>query len=245
MSLDATATGQSITLALPNISVGTYDLTARVKKGPSRGIAQMSIGSSVSGTFTNLGAVMDHYNASLIYTDLATLRVTLASSGTKYLKFTVTGKNAASSNHWIVPDSFTLVPVKPNLDPSETWRTSYFGTGDNSGEAADNADPDGDGLSNLLEYATGSYPTGSNGSTWSSSMAGGHLSLTFPRLKEATDIFYRVVAGNNLTDQTEIWSSATVPYPGGSAAIFPTTVIDPQEKAQSRSRFLRLKVTRP
>ncbi|MEO6477245.1 MAG: glycosyl hydrolase 115 family protein [Luteolibacter sp.] len=245
VSLDATAIGQSITLALPDVAAGTYDLTTLVKKGPSRGIAQLSVSDTANGTFTNLGGTVDFYNASLVYTDLATVRVTFATSGTKYLRFTVTGKNAAASNYWIVPDRFTLVPVSGTSGPLESWRSSYFGTGDGSGVAADAADPDSDGFSNLLEYATGSYPTASNASIWTSAIASGHLTLTFPRLKDATDITYFVLASNDLAQENEIWSSATVPYPGGSAASFLTTVIDPQTTAAASSRFLRLKVTRP
>ena len=40
----------------------------------------------------------------------------------------------------------------------ENWRVLHFGTHENSGEAADEFDADLDGLSNLMEYATGSNP---------------------------------------------------------------------------------------
>jgi hypothetical protein len=43
--------------------------------------------------------------------------------------------------------------VVPNgLAPIETWRVVNFNTSANSGIAADTADPDGDGVVNLLEY---------------------------------------------------------------------------------------------
>jgi formylglycine-generating enzyme required for sulfatase activity len=41
---------------------------------------------------------------------------------------------------------------------SELWRQNYFGTPVDSGEAADASDPDRDGISNLMEFATGSHP---------------------------------------------------------------------------------------
>jgi len=41
----------------------------------------------------------------------------------------------------------------------EKWRFTYFGTADNSGNAADSADPDGDGTTNADEYAAGTNPT--------------------------------------------------------------------------------------
>lgn len=39
------------------------------------------------------------------------------------------------------------------------WRLLHFGTSEAIGSAADEADPDGDGLPNLLEYALGTAPT--------------------------------------------------------------------------------------
>ncbi|MBV6501848.1 MAG: hypothetical protein CJBNEKGG_04378 [Prosthecobacter sp.] len=39
------------------------------------------------------------------------------------------------------------------------WRQNWFGTSDNSGSAADTADPDGDGTSNYDEFAFGMDPT--------------------------------------------------------------------------------------
>lgn len=45
----------------------------------------------------------------------------------------------------------------------ETWRVEYFERTDNEGDAANLADPDGDGWNNLAEYAFGGFPTlGSN-----------------------------------------------------------------------------------
>jgi len=44
------------------------------------------------------------------------------------------------------------------LTPQQTWRQANFGTPDNSGNAADNADPDKDGLENLVEFAFGRNP---------------------------------------------------------------------------------------
>jgi hypothetical protein len=45
-----------------------------------------------------------------------------------------------------------------SLTPLEYWRQVNFGTTDNSGTAADNADPDRDGRANIEEYAAGTNP---------------------------------------------------------------------------------------
>ncbi|MCX6876480.1 MAG: choice-of-anchor D domain-containing protein [Verrucomicrobia bacterium] len=42
--------------------------------------------------------------------------------------------------------------------PLEMWRQANFGTPSNTGRAADGADPDGDGQTNLSEYAAGTNP---------------------------------------------------------------------------------------
>lgn len=43
------------------------------------------------------------------------------------------------------------------------WRETYFGNAANTGNAADGADPDGDGMSNLIEYALGTHPNSKAG----------------------------------------------------------------------------------
>ncbi|HEY1052093.1 MAG TPA: hypothetical protein VGE39_20120 [Prosthecobacter sp.] len=40
----------------------------------------------------------------------------------------------------------------------QSWRQAYFGSSQATGSALDNADPDGDGLSNLAEFAFGTNP---------------------------------------------------------------------------------------
>jgi autotransporter-associated beta strand protein len=44
------------------------------------------------------------------------------------------------------------------MTQQESWRLANFGTTANSGNAADGADPDGDGLTNAQEYAAGTNP---------------------------------------------------------------------------------------
>lgn len=49
-----------------------------------------------------------------------------------------------------------MLPVLPTVDE---WRKQHFGEeATNSGDAADDADPDGDGLANAAEYASGTDP---------------------------------------------------------------------------------------
>ncbi|MFN0128847.1 MAG: hypothetical protein ACKV19_19420 [Verrucomicrobiales bacterium] len=50
------------------------------------------------------------------------------------------------------------VAVSYATDNLTGWRQQNFGTSENTGNAADTADPDGDGVMNLLEYACGMNP---------------------------------------------------------------------------------------
>jgi hypothetical protein len=234
------------TVVIPNVNAGDYQLTARVKKWTSRGIIQMAIAQTPSGPFTNIGAPYDLYSSTDLYTDLEALPVSFTADGDKYLRFTVVGKNSSASNFWVLLDTISLEPTPQVTGTSiGAWRAEYFGTAENSGDAADLADPDGDGISNLIEYATSSYPTMPNASPVSAAWNGNHLALLFNRARDATDIIYQVLAGNDLPPAAPIWSSETTPYPGSSAPFIQTIVTDPQEIGDSATRFLILKVERP
>ncbi len=246
LHIQSTAVNDFATVVLPNVSSGAYQLTVRVKEWTSRGIVQMAVADDPSGPFTNIGAPYDLYNSTDLYTDLEAMPVSFSSAGNKYLRFTVVGKNPSATNCWVLLDTITLQPAPAGSVASiETWRAAYFGIPGDSGVAADLADPDGDQIPNLIEYATGTYPTRPSASPVTSTRTGDHLAIFFNRSRDATDIIYRVLAGNDLPPVTSIWSSDTVPYPGGTAPYVQTTVTDPQTIGESDKRFLLLEVERP
>jgi hypothetical protein len=55
--------------------------------------------------------------------------------------------------------NIVTLSITPPADPMASWRQFYFQTSENSGAAANTADPDGDGLSNEQEYTFGTDPT--------------------------------------------------------------------------------------
>lgn len=72
--------------------------------------------------------------------------------------FAITPLNA--NRKTIEVDSYTLVVATnvPQLTALDAWRIRYFGTLENKGAAADDADPDHDHLDNLQEFQNGTDP---------------------------------------------------------------------------------------
>jgi hypothetical protein len=126
------------------------------------------------------------------------------------------------------------------LTPVQTWQFTQFGANaSNPAIAGDLADPDGDGLKNLLEYALGSNPNTANGSGIIPDMefvnGTAYLRLTIHKNPAATDVSFTVESGSDFTD----WSSATTVIESGTAN--PLIVRD---SLTGSRRFMRLKVTR-
>ena len=61
------------------------------------------------------------------------------------------------------------------------WRQTHFGSTANTGNAADGADPDQDGLPNLLEYALNLSPNAASRAPAAVQAAGGNLEYTYTR----------------------------------------------------------------
>ncbi len=81
------------------------------------------------------------------------------------------------------------------LPPIQQWRFTHFATNANSGNAADLADVDRDGIVNLLEYALGGDPNlASMTPLPAGGEAGGKLALSFSRRLSARDLTLTVQA---------------------------------------------------
>ena len=138
--------------------------------------------------------------------------------------------------------------------PYQAWRFAHFTAAELSNPAisGDGADPDGDGVVNLLEYAlnldpkipgVGGLPTGAtvtiNGSRY--------LTLTYTQVIAATDLLYTPQVSADLTT----WSAGTgnvVPVSVTNRADGLTqqvVVRDAVAMGSGPARFLQLVVTRP
>jgi uncharacterized protein (TIGR02597 family) len=140
--------------------------------------------------------------------------------------------------------------VTPALTTQEAWRQQFFGSWQNAGNAADAADPDGDGLPNGLEYGVGSRPgLNTPAAGPQSTIATDRLRLTFPRNQAATDLTYIVEGSANLSAWSTLatrtgaaaWSAlngGTVTETNGVAVVTDGVALAPGSK-----RFMRLRVT--
>jgi alpha-L-fucosidase len=157
------------------------------------------------------------------------------SNGTTYY-YVVSAQNAAG-----VSADYSGEAAAQPLDARQVWRKAHFGQIDNTGDAANTADPDHDGRSNLLEYAVGSDPNlpdpalaGALGKT----ADGLRLTLTFDRIADPA-LTYIVEAADS-PDQavwTAIWTSTGASNTAGSVTVPDTELITAHPR-----RFLRLKV---
>jgi hypothetical protein len=138
-------------------------------------------------------------------------------------------------------DDTTLV-LGARLTPFQTWQRDEFGPqADNPLLAGDMADPDGDGLSNLLEFALGTKPNQAGATTIVhdlESIDGTHyLRLTISRNPAATDLTFTVQTTTDLSDPNA-WTDADTVIEEKT----PKLVV--RDKLAGPRRFIRLRVTR-
>ena len=176
-----------------------------------------------------------------------------------------------------------LVLINPGSNPDHSmaanWRTSYevggtpgaddallYGNWASSMNLVDSltgSDPDGDGITNLLEYALNGNPNAPPGDelVLPVPMVGGdgHLWLTFNRYLNRSDLTLIVQASDSLTGA---WTDLAQSVNGANFAVMTlgTTISDsgdyftrsmgvgdiyPLNDPAHRHRFMRLKVTKP
>jgi hypothetical protein len=151
----------------------------------------------------------------------------------------------------------TVSPANGSGGAINNWRQQYFGSDQNSGNAADLATPDGDGIPNLIKYALLMTP-GQNGSSRlpQGAMTGPsgnrRLTLTFQCDPSRNDVAIVVEAQSGLdsawaeiarsTNGAEFTGAAAVSESVGTNGSKAVTVQDVQ--ANGSRRFMRVRVER-
>jgi hypothetical protein len=140
---------------------------------------------------------------------------------------------------------FDIALTGTGITNLEAWRIQYFGSPDNSGHGADGNDFDFDGLSNLLEFATGNDPTQANGTPGDLALNGTTLEFIYIRAKAAINdgIIFNVEWSDDLASPN--WSTAGVSEVILSEDSTLQHVQASVSTGNGARRFLHLKVIRP
>lgn len=208
-SLTATPSPTGVTLAWATITSTNATVTYQVARSLS-----------ASGPFNTLASGLTATG----FSDTTT------TPGTTYY-YTVNATAASDSGPAVISAPVTSWTIL------QSWRNANLGTPTATGNAANLADPDGDGITNLLEYALDGDPANPASAPLPvASISGLKLQLTF--LRARSDISYLVQASSDLATWSDL---VTNPGTVGQSV----TVTDLINLTGVTPRFLRLKITAP
>ena len=125
--VNSNAVGNFVTYLIPLIQAGPYRVFVGTKMHSSRGIWQLAV-AKVGAGFTNQGNPVDAYAATDTFTNFDMGTWSPASTSDKLFRFTITGKNAASSGYDAAFDYFALVPLQ-----ATTYEPEYLPETNSSG----------------------------------------------------------------------------------------------------------------
>lgn len=147
------------------------------------------------------------------------------------------------------PFGIAAVTEHPSL---AAWQAGHFSAADRANPAleatvwGEQADPDGDGLSNLLEFALNLIPTKSDAGSGvlapflRSDGGTARLALAISRRTDAAGLTYTLEASEDLVNWTVIGGPAATSASGSTATFEDNTALD-----STTRRFIRLSVSRP
>jgi mannosyl-glycoprotein endo-beta-N-acetylglucosaminidase len=123
--------------------------------------------------------------------------------------------------------------------PAYAWQLDTFGAETDPAITGMTADPDGDGIPNLLEYAFGTDPLTQNAVALNPQLLdSGWISITYPQNAAATDVTLRA----QWSDDLQTWNDTDVTYevisPDGQPLIMRASVVP-----GAVQRFIRLAAT--
>lgn len=264
--------GSETTIPAPSSSyIGSYPLTPEiaieqpVNTNLVDGSASIDFGSLATGTSTaltftlrstgtipllNLSVTKDGTNSSdftisVVPTVLEdntsttfTVTFTPSAAGARSAVIHITSNDANES-----PFDITLTgTATAGLSVIETWRQTWFGITTNTGDAADDADSDHDGLLNVIEFALGLNPTTASAPVFQTALVGGNIEFTYTRSTAA------VLAGKtfhvpwtetlNGIDWTEAGTTEQILSDNGTIQTVKATIL----MGTNGHRFVRLEV---
>ena len=143
-----------------------------------------------------------------------------------------------SANFVVQAGRIDLVLTGPQ-SAFQMWSEQRFGANAATAVGGPLADPDGNGVVNLMEYALGMAPGQSSLllSLPQIQLTAGRLGLSFQRIADPS-LTYTVEAGDSPASMTPIWSSTAASNTAG-----PVSVTDLPEATGRATRFMRLRVS--
>ena len=199
-----------------------------------------------SNAVTHLsGGLSGHDQHDQIDLDLSALAdSTLEVGGTVMfqLKFT-NGAGDGSGGHHLFLDNVAVSGATTLLTGIQGWRLQHFGSAENAGDGADDFDADGDGESNLLEFATNQDPYAKTSLATSMALSGGMIDFVYTRSKAAMadEMTFQVEWSDTLLPGS--WSAAGVTEALGGEDSETETIVVSLPDGASGSKFVRLVVT--
>lgn len=203
--------GSEVPIPAPSSSyIGSYPLTPEiaieqpvttnlVDGSASIDFGSLATGASTALTFTlrstgtipllNLSVTKDGTNSSDFTISALPTALEDNTSTTFIVTFTPSAAGARSAGIHIAsndanesPFDITLTgTATAGLTVLETWRQTWFGITTNTGDAADDADSDHDGLLNVMEFALGLNPTTASTPVFQTTLTGDNIEFTYTR----------------------------------------------------------------
>lgn len=142
---------------------------------------------------------------------------------------------------WISTGGRSIARFTP-WTPLEIWTNAHFGSPLPTGDAAPTADPDADGLSNLVEYAIGTDPKVASPAPTAEIVtdAGSrYFALHVARDARHADLSYTVEASADL----QTWTSADLVTLADTATLLSVRDAIPLDTGTDMRRFFRLRIS--
>jgi len=139
---------------------------------------------------------------------------------------------------------FDIGIIGTGLTQNELWRQTWFGSPLNSGDGAESADPDHDGINNLVEFATKQDPTAPSEPVGTLARNGANLEFSYTCNKAALNdgIVFVAEWKDDLGDG--LWSTSGVTTTSIDH-VTTETVTATIPMGPNGQRFVRLRVVRP